>query len=70
MFGFPLQFILVKVMFTQRKKGVKITDKRQRLTTEVLQGIRLIKFYAWEEFYSQQIGELRRQEIKTIRKAS
>ncbi|PPQ81812.1 hypothetical protein CVT25_013648 [Psilocybe cyanescens] len=70
LFGFPLQFILVKVMFTQRKKGVKITDKRQRLTTEVLQGIRLIKFYAWEEFYSQQIGELRRQEIKTIRKSS
>ncbi|KAH9476201.1 ABC-type transporter cicA [Psilocybe cubensis] len=70
MIGFPLQFALVKVMFTQRKKGVKITDKRQRLTTEVLQGIRLIKFYAWEEFYSQQIGELRRQEIKTIRKSA
>ncbi|KAF4621625.1 hypothetical protein D9613_012586 [Agrocybe pediades] len=67
--GFPLQFILVKVMFTQRKKGVKITDKRVRLTTEVLQGIRLIKFYAWEEFYTHQIGELRRGEIKTIRKA-
>lgn len=56
-------------MFTQRKKGVKITDKRVRLTTEVLQGIRLIKFYAWEEFYTQQIAELRRGEIKTIRKA-
>jgi ATP-binding cassette subfamily C (CFTR/MRP) protein 1 len=57
-------------MFTQRKKGVGITDKRIRLTTEVLQGIRLIKFYAWEEFYSYQIGELRGREIKTIRKAA
>lgn len=57
-------------MFTQRKKGVKITDKRIRMTTEILQGIRLIKFYAWEEFYTYHIGELRGREIKAIRKAA
>ena len=57
-------------MFTQRKKGVKITDKRVRLTTEVLQGIRLIKFYAWEAFYTHQVGELRAREVKTIRKVA
>jgi ATP-binding cassette, subfamily C (CFTR/MRP), member 1 len=33
--GFPLQGMLVKVMFSQRKKGVKITDQRQRETGEV-----------------------------------
>ena len=54
-------------MFTQRKKGLKFTDKRVRITTEVLQGIRLIKFYAWEAFYVQQIAILRTKEIKTIR---
>jgi hypothetical protein len=54
-------------MFAQRKKGVQITDTRIRLTTEVLQGVRLIKFYAWEAFYTHQIGELRRREIKTVR---
>ncbi|KIM43822.1 hypothetical protein M413DRAFT_434825 [Hebeloma cylindrosporum] len=68
--GFPIQIFLVKVMFTQRKKGVKITDKRVRLTTEVLQGIRLIKFYAWEAFYTHQVGELRTREVKTIRKVA
>ncbi|KAF5310093.1 hypothetical protein D9619_010353 [Psilocybe cf. subviscida] len=68
--GFPIQVILVRVMFTQRKKGVALTDKRVRLTTEVLQGIRLIKFYAWEEFYSYQVGQLRGREIKTIRKSA
>ena len=57
-------------MFTQLKKGVKITDKRVRLTTEVLQGIRLIKAYGWEAFYTQQITSLRGQEIKRIRKSS
>ncbi|KAJ7163116.1 multidrug resistance-associated ABC transporter [Mycena filopes] len=66
--GFPLQTLLVKVMFTQRKKGVKITDTRVRLTNEVLQGIRLIKYYAWERFYSHQIGSLREREIRTVRK--
>jgi len=68
--GFPVQLLLVKIMFTQRKTGVKITDKRVRLTSEVLQGIRLIKLYAWEAFYTRQVGELRMREIKTIRKAA
>lgn len=54
-------------MFTQRKKGLRFTDKRVRITTEVLQGIRLIKIYAWEAFYVQQIGLLRTKEIQTIR---
>ena len=33
--GFPVQFLLVKMMFAQRKKGVVLTDQRVRLTTEV-----------------------------------
>lgn len=34
---------------------------------QVLQGIRLIKYYAWESFYVQQIAELRARELKTVR---
>ncbi|KAJ7503910.1 hypothetical protein B0H11DRAFT_2352827 [Mycena galericulata] len=68
--GFPMQMLLVKVMFTQRKKGVKITDTRVRLSNEVLQGIRLIKHYAWESFYTHQLGALREREIATVRKTA
>ncbi|KAJ7852952.1 multidrug resistance-associated ABC transporter [Mycena leptocephala] len=68
--GFPLQMLLVRVMFAQRKKGVKITDTRVRLSNEVLQGIRLIKYYAWESFYTHQIGTLREREIATVRTAA
>ncbi|KAF7373650.1 Oligomycin resistance ATP-dependent permease YOR1 [Mycena sanguinolenta] len=68
--GFPLQMLLVRVMFAQRKKGVKITDTRVRLSNEVLQGIRLIKYYAWESFYTHQIGSLREREIATVRKTA
>ncbi|KAF8884414.1 multidrug resistance-associated ABC transporter [Gymnopilus junonius] len=66
----PLQSILVVSMLTQMKKGVEITDKRVRLTTEVLQGIRLIKMYGWEAFYLNRIVHLRSQEIKRLRKSS
>ncbi|KAH9950728.1 multidrug resistance-associated ABC transporter [Amylocystis lapponica] len=66
--GFPLQMIFVGVMFSQRKKSVVLTDQRVRLITEVLQGIRLIKFYAWEGFYAYQIGHLREREVSHVRK--
>jgi ATP-binding cassette subfamily C (CFTR/MRP) protein 1 len=66
----PFQFLLVKVLLNQHAKGVKITDKRVRLTTEVLQGIRLIKAYGWEAFYAEAIAKFRKGEIKTIKKAS
>lgn len=33
--GFPIQFFLVRIMFMNRRKGVKVTDNRVRLTTEV-----------------------------------
>ncbi|KAL0564979.1 hypothetical protein V5O48_017054, partial [Marasmius crinis-equi] len=60
-FGLPVQFFLVRIFFRQRKKGVQITDSR------VLQGVRLIKAYAWEEFFTTMVGNLRKREIKTIR---
>ncbi|KAH6879589.1 cadmium ion transporter [Coprinopsis sp. MPI-PUGE-AT-0042] len=69
-FAMPVQGILVKIFFDQRQKCAKITDKRTQLTTEVLQGIRMIKFYGWEAFYIEQIGHFRGQEVKTLRKGA
>ncbi|KAF7982734.1 hypothetical protein HWV62_26606 [Athelia sp. TMB] len=68
--GFPIQFVLVRVMFKQRFKGVRITDQRIRTTSEVLQGIRLVKAFAWEAFFTAQVGELRTREISTIKKVA
>ncbi|KAI0701736.1 multidrug resistance-associated ABC transporter [Earliella scabrosa] len=64
--GFPIQWFLARVMLTQRKKGVVYTDQRVRLSTEVLSGIRLIKYYAWEAFYAHQVSTLREREVRTI----
>ena len=66
----PFQYLLVKVLLNQYAKGVSITDKRVRLTTEVLQGIRLIKAYGWEAFYAELIAKFRQREIQTIKKSS
>ncbi|KAJ3517101.1 hypothetical protein NLJ89_g715 [Agrocybe chaxingu] len=66
----PIQTVLIVIMMRQTKKGVQIKDKHIRLTTEVLQGIRLIKVYGWEAFYTQQITKYREGEIKTIRAVS
>ncbi|GAW10561.1 multidrug resistance-associated ABC transporter [Lentinula edodes] len=63
-FSLPIQTVLVIVIMKQRRKGVKITDSRIRLTTEVLQGIRLLKLYAWEKFYVEKITELRKGELE------
>ena len=49
---------------------VGITDQRVRLTTEVLQGIRLIKYYAWESFDTGQIAKVRERELLTVRKVA
>ncbi|KLO19493.1 multidrug resistance-associated ABC transporter [Schizopora paradoxa] len=68
--GFPIQFLLVRVMFQARVACVGFTDRRVRLTTEVLQGIRLIKFFAWEQFYAESIGKLRGGEVKQIKKTA
>ncbi|KAL0574913.1 hypothetical protein V5O48_007057 [Marasmius crinis-equi] len=68
--GLPVQGIFAVIMMKQRQKGVKITDARVRLTQEVFQGIRLLKYYAWEDFYTEQIAKLRRGELATIKKSS
>ncbi|KAI0087238.1 multidrug resistance-associated ABC transporter [Irpex rosettiformis] len=69
-FALPIQAILATIMYTQRKKMVTITDQRVRLTTEILQGIRLIKYYAWEGFYAGKITELRGRELQKVKNST
>ena len=66
MFAFPIQGILANVMFQQHMKSVTFTDQRTRITTEVLSGIRLIKYYAWEQFYAHEVGKVREREIQAM----
>lgn len=41
-------------------------DKRNELTNELLQGIRMVKFFAWEKSWTQKVNDARAIEIKHL----
>jgi hypothetical protein len=42
-----------------RSKTIKITDHRVRLMNDILQAIKLVKLYCWEENFHQQVTDVR-----------
>lgn len=49
---------------------MKLKDKRLKLTMEIIQGIRVIKLYAWERALIAELENIRATEIALIRKTS
>ena len=47
--------------------AIRTADKRVKFTNELLQGIRLIKLFAWEESLMGQLHAKREAEIKQIK---
>ena len=45
-------------------------DQRIRLTSEVLNGIKVIKLYAWEEHFKRDVNDIRNNEMAVLRKVS
>ncbi|KAI9225298.1 MAG: P-loop containing nucleoside triphosphate hydrolase protein [Piptocephalis tieghemiana] len=64
----PLQTTIIRSLVTLRKHAVAVTDSRVKLTQEILQGIRVIKFYAWESTFFRRIEELRNRELYYLRR--
>ncbi|OTB06198.1 hypothetical protein M426DRAFT_10014 [Hypoxylon sp. CI-4A] len=66
-FLLPVNILLAKGFnFTQRKI-MAATDKRIHTTNEILQNIRIIKYFAWEKRFSDIVDEKRRNELKALR---
>jgi len=65
---FPLQAKLLKMQTAITRKNASVTDNRVKLTNEILQGIKAVKFYAWERPFSEEVGRIREQELKNVRK--
>ncbi|KAG9397717.1 hypothetical protein AC1031_019161 [Aphanomyces cochlioides] len=51
-----------------RLQVTAVTEERVRLTTEILQGIRVMKFYAWEPAISHRLTLLRQKETRFLRR--
>ncbi|PPQ68225.1 hypothetical protein CVT26_005758 [Gymnopilus dilepis] len=71
-FGFfvvatPVQTFVMKKLFGLRRKSMEWTDKRAKLLQELLGGMKVIKFFAWEVPFLERISLYRRNEMKYIR---
>ncbi|XP_072488242.1 ATP-binding cassette sub-family C member 11 [Notamacropus eugenii] len=65
---FPLQAFLTKIIVRLHHQTAEVSDKRIRVTTEVLTCIKLIKMYSWEKPFSAIIKALRNEEQKLLEK--
>ncbi|CDZ96537.1 abc transporter [Phaffia rhodozyma] len=63
----PLQTKAMKVLFSQRLKAMIWTDQRSKLLSELLNGMKLIKFFAWELPYLDRLNHIRTQELGYIK---
>jgi len=63
---FPLSAFLGKRFGTFRMAIQAAGDKRLKMTNELLAGIRIVKFYAWEQPFLKTIREFREIELKEL----
>ncbi|KAM7186969.1 ATP-dependent bile acid permease [Rhypophila sp. PSN 637] len=67
-FLLPINIAFAKGFTSTQKKIMAATDKRIHTTNEVLQNIRIIKYFAWEHRYSTIVDEKRRAELAALRR--
>jgi ABC-type multidrug transport system fused ATPase/permease subunit len=63
---FPINFIYGKKLGVTRMIAQQSTDTRVKLLTELIQYIKLIKYYAWEKPLTEKIIEARNEELKHL----
>ncbi|KAG6960014.1 hypothetical protein JG688_00009817 [Phytophthora aleatoria] len=61
-------FSLAKRIGRARRDLLPVTEERLRVTSEALQGIRVTKFYAWNESVATRVEKIRREEVKRYRR--
>lgn len=77
MAGFAFMILLIPIngfitakLRTYSIKNMKLKDQRIKSMNEILNGIKVLKLYAWEESSENQIAEIRDEEIKLARKTA
>lgn len=64
----PINGVVFSNVSKQRRKVLKYSDARVKMVNEVLAGIRIIKFYAWEKPFGKELNRLRDKELKALTK--
>uniref|UniRef100_A0A2K5U2M2 ABC-type glutathione-S-conjugate transporter n=1 Tax=Macaca fascicularis TaxID=9541 RepID=A0A2K5U2M2_MACFA len=65
----PLQIILA-IYFLWQVKQMKLKDSRIKLMSEILNGIKVLKLYAWEPSFLKQVEGIRQGELQLLRTAA
>ncbi len=63
----PFNALIFKWINDFRKKKIAVTDIRVKGMNEILNGIRVIKFYAWERAFSERVTASRAEELQYLR---
>ncbi|KAH9014089.1 hypothetical protein EDB85DRAFT_2098006 [Lactarius pseudohatsudake] len=63
----PIQGKIMKFLFRFRRKTMEWTDKRAKLLQELLGGMKLIKFFAWEAPFLERVAGYRKREMSYVR---
>ncbi|KAF0990502.1 hypothetical protein HZS_3052 [Henneguya salminicola] len=62
----PINLILGRISKKIDSDFMKLKDQRIKLINTVLNGIKLVKLYAWEKAFDNFIGKIRKSELKTL----
>lgn len=66
----PLNGIVTKKLASYQRQQMTIKDTRIKLTNEILNGIKVLKLYAWEPSFEEKIISIRKEELLTLKKAA
>ncbi|XP_055852953.1 multidrug resistance-associated protein 1 isoform X7 [Episyrphus balteatus] len=66
----PINGVIANRIKILQVKQMKYKDDRVKLMNEVLGGIKVLKLYAWEPSFEEQVLEIRDKEIETLKSAA
>ncbi|KAI4887699.1 hypothetical protein NFI96_025030 [Prochilodus magdalenae] len=68
-FIFPLNGLIAKMRSKLQEVQMKHMDGRIKLMNEILSGIKILKFYAWEKAFKERVLGYRENELKALKKS-
>merc|ERR1711892_375237 len=68
--AFPINAFTAMKNRKYQQKIMVIKDKRVKLITEMLNGMRVIKLYGWEESFQKLIDDVRDEELRLLKRSA
>lgn len=66
----PVNGVIANKVKTLQIRQMKNKDERVKLMNEILSGIKVLKLYAWEPSFEDQVLKIREKELKVLKEAA